>query len=131
MRDKVRTKNIEMRVIKWERVWNNDKEEEKNRKSKREREARIILPMVKIGFMQVHPTFKTCFIYLFYISFNPMIRFILMNCHFDCYASRFILWNVFGDEMVKTIVLPLRYEIVMICNTIQVRLNGRWKMRCL
>ena len=85
MRDTVRTKNVEMRVIKWERVWNDDKEEEKNRKSKREREARIILPMVKIGFMQVHPTFKTCFIYLFYISFNLMIRFILMNCHFDCY----------------------------------------------
>ena len=29
MRDTVRTKNVEMRVIKWERVWNDDKEEEK------------------------------------------------------------------------------------------------------
>ena len=51
MRDKVRTKNIEMRVIKWERVWNDDKEEEKNRKSKREREAKII---ITYGRDQIH-----------------------------------------------------------------------------
>ena len=34
MRDKVSTENVEMTVIKWERFWNNDREE----KNERERE---------------------------------------------------------------------------------------------
>ena len=35
MRDKVRIKNAEMRVIKWDRVWNDE----------RERESRIVVPL--------------------------------------------------------------------------------------
>ena len=37
MRDKVRIKNAEMRVIKWDRVWNDERE--------RERESRIVVPL--------------------------------------------------------------------------------------
>ena len=39
MKDKVRIKNAEMRVIKWDRVWNDERERE------RERESRIVVPL--------------------------------------------------------------------------------------
>ena len=31
MKDKERTENTEIRIIKWERIWNNDREDKKER----------------------------------------------------------------------------------------------------